>query len=526
MTQKQSNKKHGFSIVELLVVIVVIGIITAISVVSYGAIQRRVVETELKNDLLSASKSLKTAMANNMTYPNSINCTVADTTSNKCIKPSGNNSYSYTPKMSGSGISVQGFNICVNRNGTDMTYCMTESTNPSLGTALTWKQVSVTYGYTCAIASNDNAYCWGAHSGDGIGTYGMIGNGTSTGSLIPVLVNANGILNGKTILSITTGATHACAIASDHKAYCWGSVRNGQYGELGNNSNDGSLVPVAVNTDNLPGDKTVKSISAGYSHTCAIASNDKVYCWGANGSGELGNASTDSSLVPMPVSTAGVLNNKNISLLSTGRNATCVVTSDGNPYCWGSNESGALGNNSTIDTYSDVPVAVDKSGVLNNKTILAVSTGSAFACVIASDNKPYCWGSNANGQSGSLSYGYSLVPVGLNYTENPQASSRAFTSIRSGDFGTCGIDGTHVYCWGNLSNDHFTVSGYDPLSEGLLVGKTIIDIDTTDRHTCLITNEGKMYCWGYNWADQLGVNITEYPALQNDNPVPVINVYE
>ena len=144
----------------------------------------------------------------------------------------------------------------------------------------------------CAISLSNRAYCWGS------GSSGQLGNNSTTNSSIPVAVNTTGVLAGKAIKQISTGFSHTCAIASDDKAYCWGS---GSSGQLGNNSTTNSSIPVAVNTTGVLAGKTIKQISAGTSHTCAIASDDKAYCWGSGSFGALGNNSAANSSVPVRV---------------------------------------------------------------------------------------------------------------------------------------------------------------------------------------------------------------------------------
>ena len=145
----------------------------------------------------------------------------------------------------------------------------------------------------CAISLSNRAYCWGS------GSSGQLGNNSTTNSSIPVAVNTTGVLAGKTIKQISAGSFHTCAIASDNKAYCWGS---GTSGQLGNNLYTNSSIPVAVNTTGVLAGKTIKQISAGTSHTCAIASDDKAYCWGSGSFGALGNNSAANSSVPVRVS--------------------------------------------------------------------------------------------------------------------------------------------------------------------------------------------------------------------------------
>ena len=144
----------------------------------------------------------------------------------------------------------------------------------------------------CAISLSNRAYCWGS------GSSGALGNNSTTNSSIPVAVNTTGVLAGKAIKQISAGFSHTCAIASDNKAYCWGS---GTSGQLGDNLYTNSSIPVAVNTTGVLAGKTIKQISNGSSHTCAIASDDKAYCWGIGTSGQLGNNSAANSSVPVRV---------------------------------------------------------------------------------------------------------------------------------------------------------------------------------------------------------------------------------
>jgi hypothetical protein len=168
-------------------------------------------------------------------------------------------------------------------------------------------------------------------------------------------------------------------------------------------------VPVAVSTAGVFAGKTVRSISAGYYHTCAIASDNQAYCWGTGSFGRNGNNSTSDAHVPVAVSTSGVLSGKTILSISAGHWHTCAIASDNQAYCWGRNNLGQLGNNSTSDSL--VPVAVTASGVLSGKTILSTVSGDAFSCALASDNQAYCWGQNNYSQLGDGSFTQSLVPV-------------------------------------------------------------------------------------------------------------------
>jgi len=259
------------------------------------------------------------------------------------------------------------------------------------------------HGHTCAVASDNQAYCWGYN------VNGQLGNGVYyDNSWVPSAVVNNDVLAGKTILSISALASYTCAIASDKQAYCWGW---NLYGQLGNYTSNESNIPTAVDTNGVLAGKTILSIGDGEDPTCAIASDKQAYCWSGNNSGELGDGTNDSSNVPVAVDTSGVLGGKTILSISVGSGFACAVASDNQAYCWGRNWFGMLGNNT--DDNSNVPVAVDTSGVLNGKTILSISAGSDFTCAIASDKQAYCWGGNFYGVLGNISDAWSLVPVAV-----------------------------------------------------------------------------------------------------------------
>ena len=148
--------------------------------------------------------------------------------------------------------------------------------------------------HTCAIASDNLAYCWGD---DSIGT---LGNGATTGDQVsPVAVDTSGALSGKTILSISAGDYHTCAIASDNLAYCWGDDSSGRLGD-GPATGGNQTSPVAVDTSGKLSGKTVLNISASAFTACVIASDNQVYCWGNDAYDQLGNGPTAGSQ-PSPV---------------------------------------------------------------------------------------------------------------------------------------------------------------------------------------------------------------------------------
>ena len=371
-----------------------------------------------------------------------------------------------------------------------------------------WSSIAGGYGHTCAIDSLGKAYCWGYN------WYGQLGNNSTVDSAVSVAVYAGGVLSGKTLVSIVTGDYHTCAIDSLGKAYCWGN--DGDYGELGNNSIVNSSVPVAVYTGGVLNGKTIVSISASEINTCAIDSLGKAYCWGNNQFGALGTGATGSySAVPNAVNTAGVLSGKTLVTIGLQQFAVCALDSAGAAYCWGGNNAaGGLGNNSTINSY--VPVAVYTGGVLSGKVLVSISGGSAYSCVIDSLGKAYCWGSGSFGNLGNnTTAGVQTVPVAV-YTGGV-LSGKVIVSMASMNETNCAITAdSKVYCWGagdggQLGNNTTTQLNPIPMAvttSGVLSGKTITTTSAAMGYfnSCVIASVNQAYCWGDNTYGQLGNN--------------------
>jgi len=335
---------------------------------------------------------------------------------------------------------------------------------------------------------------------------------------VPVAVDTSGVLAGKTVTGIAGGSRFSCAVA-DGQVYCWGRNWGGQ---LGDGSKTGRRVPVAVDASGVLAGKTVTAIAAGDSHSCVVA-DGQVYCWGGNWGGQLGDGSTTERLVPVAVDTSGVLAGKTVTGISAGGSHTCAVA-DGRAYCWGkklygqwgSDLTGPLGNDST--TSSSVPVAVDTSGVLAGKTVTSIATGHFHTCAVA-DGQAYCWGGNYFGQLGDGTTTSALVPVSVD--ASAVLAGRTVTSIATGHFHTCAVADGRAYCWGDrdygqLGTNRPTGSIGDrdisrvpvAVGSGVLAGKTVTAVTAAGGFSCAVA-DGQAYCWGRNDSGQLGNNSTK-----------------
>jgi alpha-tubulin suppressor-like RCC1 family protein len=233
----------------------------------------------------------------------------------------------------------------------------------------------------------------------------------------------------------------------------------------------------------------VTMLSAG-PHDCIVAASGAAYCWGANSVGQLGDGSTSDSRTPVPV--AGGLRVVTVSAggLQIGEDHTCAVTTERAGYCWGANNFGQLG--SLISSGSTTPVPLTGGLRFNS-----ISAGGGFhTCGVTTSGAAYCWGNNFFGQLGNGSGGLgsqSSVPV-------PVAGGLSFASVSSGGFYTCGVTtGGAAYCWGfnvdgQLGNGSMADSKA-PLAVAGGVSFKMVSAGGSSR-TCGIATGGTAYCWG------------------------------
>ena len=355
--------------------------------------------------------------------------------------------------------------------------------------------------HSCAIESG-KAYCWGDNGS------GQLGNGSTVGSSVPVAVDTSGVLAGQVLTQITAGGAYTCALDGAGAAYCWGDNRSGQLGDGGTVSN--SSVPVAVKTSGVLAGRTLTQITADGYHTCVLDAAGAAYCWGDNGTGQLGNGKASDSSVPVAVDTSGVLAGQALTQITAGWYDTCALDASGAAYCWGYNADGELGDGKAGD--SSVPVAVDTSGVLAGRALTQIAAGWIDACAVDTAGAPYCWGYNADGELGNGKASDSSVPVAVD--TSGVLAGRAITQVTAGWYSSCALDAAGAaYCWGYNADGELgngsTVGSTVPVAvdtSGVLAGRTLTQVSAGTYSACAVDSAGAPYCWGANSWGQLGDN--------------------
>lgn len=343
----------------------------------------------------------------------------------------------------------------------------------------------------------------------------QLGDGTTTDRLVPVAVDVSGVLAGKTITALSVYGDSVLALGSDGKGYGWGSNLRGM---LGDGTTAPSSPPVAVDMSGVLSGKTLVALAAGLDHSLGLTSDGKVYAWGSNTYGLLGNGSGVSSAVPVAVDMSGVLSGKTVVAIAASDYQSYALDSNGKVYAWGNNAVGGIGDGTT--TARSVPVAVDVSGVLSGKVIVAITAMPAGCLALSSAGKVYGWGANSYGQLGDGTTTHRLTPVALDMSG--VLSGKTVTAIEAGSGGglAIGSDG-RAYAWGDNSygqlGDGTTTRRTSPVAvddSGVLSGKTITAV-AAGLHSLALSADGELFAWGYNVSGGLGDGTTV------DRAVPV-----
>lgn len=315
--------------------------------------------------------------------------------------------------------------------------------------------------------------------------------------------------------SVTSGGGFHCGIAGT-EAFCWG--QGGAIGSLGDGQTGSSREPVHVI---IPG--RVRSISAGYRHACVLSVDGDAYCWGDATGGKLGRTAAGG----VSAEPGLVVTSLKFASITAGTAQTCAVTPDGVGYCWGTG-SGSLGVGDR-----DPGCATGQSCLATNQPMEVdgdhrwsmISAGNGFTCGVTIEHRGFCWGEVDPGASGGLPYGAlgsgqlvgSKAPL-------PVAGDHEFTSIAAGARHACGLttDGA-AWCWGNNTLAEMglgTVEGRYATPQRVPGNHQFVSIAAAG-HTCGITVDAAMYCWGDNTLGRVGVGKSAFAPVRRPTRVVV-----
>ena len=297
-----------------------------------------------------------------------------------------------TPKTS-SAIVTTGSTLLISQNATLKVQAYYNGSISDLVTSKYTNAGTVSAGARHTLILKTDGTVWAT----GDNTYGELGNGDGSGTAQPypvqVMVSSGTPLTG--IVSLSAGTDESFAVDNSGNVWAWGYNPNGQLA-IGTTTN-------AVYATQIVTLANMLSVASNQYHTLAVQANGTVWSWGANTTGQVGNGST-ASWITQPtevVATNGQSGNlTGIIAVAAGASHSLALDNTGKVWAWGLNSSGQLGDGDSTLATETSPVSVLKSGspLVN---VLQVAANSTDSFAFRNDGTIYSWGDNTTGELGN-----------------------------------------------------------------------------------------------------------------------------
>jgi len=340
--------------------------------------------------------------------------------------------------------------------------------------------------YTVIVDATGTVWTCGENS------EGQLGNGMGPDNLLyPVPAPISGIGN---VVSVAAGFQHTLALRADETVWAWG-FDNFWVAEGNDNGASGALgAGYAVGSTNSPIQTTnltqIVAIAAGDAFSLALDTSGRVWGWGDNEYGEIGNGVASGvgfNGTNTPILVQGVSNVIAIAagasassgdINITGGGHSIALTADKRVWTWGDNEFGELGRGTL--TYDPTPRVVT---ALTNQYVVAIAGGLGFTLAVTSNGHVYAWGDNTFGQLGTNTSAVAL-------TNSPMLvsgiSNAVSVSAPRSDDGICNVMSPFAFCT-------YYSGGHDQYLGGVHVVAMTLDQGTNHY-----------WGWGDNTYGQVG----------------------
>jgi alpha-tubulin suppressor-like RCC1 family protein len=295
---------------------------------------------------------------------------------------------------------------------------------------------------------------------------------------------------------LSAGNQFICALRADGRVFCWGNNASGQLG------NDDIATTHRSTAAQVTGLTDAVEIAAGWEHACARRQSGAVVCWGRNSYGQVGDGTDSQRLVPTAVlGVAGALE------VTAGREHTCARLAS-SVLCWGRNSYGQLGNSEY--SFSATSTATTVTGLTD---AVEIDAGDAHTCARRQGGTLVCWGDNAYGKLADGTTGSRSEPAPvLNLTD-------AIDLAVGGNHTCVRRSAAATVCWG----PNFYGEVGDGTADFRQSPTVVIDLGAVTAlaaggyHTCARRASGSAACWGFNESGQLG----DTSAMSRTAPVDV-----
>lgn len=365
--------------------------------------------------------------------------------------------------------------------------------------------------HSAALTETGRLFTWGAND------FGQLGDGTTINRNKPKEITSKfNLLPEETLDSIVLGYYHSAAITSKGRVFTWG--RN-TLGELGDGSKVDRNIPKDISGSfNLKPEEKITSIALGWYTSSAITSIGRIFTWGSSSHGQLGNGSINTSAdKPLDITEYFALtSNENIISIKLGFTHSAALTSNGMLFTWGSNTYGQLGFQSNSEIR--FPTKSMNLSLNSGETITSISLFGHASAALTSEGRLFTWGSNAQSQLGDGTKTQRSKPLDITSRFTLTSEEKINFVSLGGSFGAALTSKGRIFTWGENEygqlGDGTTISKNSPneitANFEFFSDETLSSLTLGGGHSAVLTSSGRMFVWGANGFSQLGNGEKEY----------------
>ncbi len=363
------------------------------------------------------------------------------------------------------------------------------------------------------ITSEGRVFTWGANADGQLG----IGTATTFKSVLTDITDSFGLIEGEKVIKIFLGSQVSIALTSTGRIFTWGYCGNGQ---LGDTSETSRYTPGEItNQFNLTEGETIVDISLGRTIVSAITSTGRIFTWGWNQHGQIGSGEEDNIKVPTPIDITSQFNLDEGDMLvdvSVGDGHSSARTLQGRLFTWGWNIYGQLGNGTSNNEIYAFPIDITSQFVLHEEESIANAYMNYYhSSVITSEGRVFTWGYNGYGNLGNGNEENQSSPIDITSTFN-LLPTEVIINISTGGYAHCLAITSEgrVFTWGYNYDGQLGIGTTDWVAHStpiditsgfsLLAGEQMIRTYLGARHSSAITSTGRIFTWGHDNAGQLG----------------------
>jgi uncharacterized repeat protein (TIGR02543 family) len=380
-----------------------------------------------------------------------------------------------------------------------------------------WESLSLGRNHSSALSATNQVFIWGSNRN------GILDGSTLSNINIPTDITSRFSLDSSDkIISLSLGGYHSSVLTSNGRVFTWGS---NSYGALGKGESSMSLDAYEItHLFSLESSDKITSLSMGGYHSSALSANGRVYMWGLNNAGQLGNGTTTNRNIPTEITSRfSIESNDKIISLSLGSSHSSALTANGRVFMWGANSLGNLGNGTT--TNRNIPTEItSRFSIDSNDKIISLSMGESHSSALTANGRVFMWGNNGDSQLGDASITNRNVPTEITSNFSLESSDK-ITSLTMGLFHSSALSANgRVFMWG--------LNNAGQLGNGTTINRNIpteitsrFSVESNDKiislslgasHSSALTANGRVFMWGQNYFGELGNNTT------NDSNVPIM----